>query len=530
MSRGGWACRSRELVIGTNRNDILARFLDDRRHDACARVEPSASARAWTSRSSSNFERLLFELKGRERRRRRPTAMRSLPRAPARCRSSEAEWRQARGALRAATASTTTATAGRDRARPGATRRAARSAQRRRASPRRAPQRRDRDGADGGAGHRASGEIPRRGRARRPACRPALPPRLADLYDAARAHDRAAQRSRARSRTIVRAHARAGATAGARHDACASPRSPTASASSPTAWTRSRPCRSASGSMSARGTSRPRSTASPICSSTWPSRAPSGAAPSTSPSEIEAVGGHLNAYTSREHTAYYAKVLKEDVPLAVDILADILQHSVFDADRARARAHRHPAGDRPGQRHARRHHLRPLPGARLSRPGDGPAGARAAPRSSRAWIATTGRRLPAATTTRAAAWCSPPPARSTTTRWSRWPSAPSRAAARQRRRGPSPARYRRRRVPRAARPRAGPCRARLPGLAYRRPRLLRRLGALDRARRRHVVAAVPGDPREARPRLLDLLLRHAYQRWRRSSASMPAPARTRSPS
>ena len=40
--------------------------------------------------------------------------------------------------------------------------------------------------------------------------------------------------------------------------------------------------------------------------------------------EIEAVGGHLNAYTSRESTAYYAKVLKEDVPLALDILADIL--------------------------------------------------------------------------------------------------------------------------------------------------------------------------------------------------------------
>ena len=33
--------------------------------------------------------------------------------------------------------------------------------------------------------------------------------------------------------------------------------------------------------------------------------------------EIEDVGGHLNAYTSREHTAYYAKVLKEDAPLAV---------------------------------------------------------------------------------------------------------------------------------------------------------------------------------------------------------------------
>ncbi|KZD12156.1 M16 family metallopeptidase [Oceanibaculum pacificum] len=46
--------------------------------------------------------------------------------------------------------------------------------------------------------------------------------------------------------------------------------------------------------------------------------------------EIEAVGGVLNAYTSRENTAYYAKVLAEDTPLAVDIVADILQHSTFD--------------------------------------------------------------------------------------------------------------------------------------------------------------------------------------------------------
>jgi predicted Zn-dependent peptidase len=48
--------------------------------------------------------------------------------------------------------------------------------------------------------------------------------------------------------------------------------------------------------------------------------------------EIEAVGGHVNAYTSREHTAYYAKMLKEDTPLALDIIADILQHSVMDTD------------------------------------------------------------------------------------------------------------------------------------------------------------------------------------------------------
>jgi len=46
--------------------------------------------------------------------------------------------------------------------------------------------------------------------------------------------------------------------------------------------------------------------------------------------EIEAVGGQMNAYTARENTAYYARVLKEDVPLAVDIVADLLQHSIFD--------------------------------------------------------------------------------------------------------------------------------------------------------------------------------------------------------
>ncbi len=48
--------------------------------------------------------------------------------------------------------------------------------------------------------------------------------------------------------------------------------------------------------------------------------------------EIEAVGGHLNAYTSREVTAYHATVLKEDVVLAVDILSDILQYPTFDQE------------------------------------------------------------------------------------------------------------------------------------------------------------------------------------------------------
>ena len=46
--------------------------------------------------------------------------------------------------------------------------------------------------------------------------------------------------------------------------------------------------------------------------------------------EIEAVGGQINAYTSREQTAYYVKVLAGDTPLAVDILGDILQNSTFE--------------------------------------------------------------------------------------------------------------------------------------------------------------------------------------------------------
>ncbi|MBI3452018.1 MAG: insulinase family protein [Rhodospirillales bacterium] len=46
--------------------------------------------------------------------------------------------------------------------------------------------------------------------------------------------------------------------------------------------------------------------------------------------EIEAVGGQMNAQTGREQTAYYVKVLKEDVALGLDILADILLRSVYD--------------------------------------------------------------------------------------------------------------------------------------------------------------------------------------------------------
>jgi predicted Zn-dependent peptidase len=51
--------------------------------------------------------------------------------------------------------------------------------------------------------------------------------------------------------------------------------------------------------------------------------------------EIEAVGGDLNAATSVESTAYYARVLKADVPLALDVLSDIISEPAFDADELR---------------------------------------------------------------------------------------------------------------------------------------------------------------------------------------------------
>jgi len=47
---------------------------------------------------------------------------------------------------------------------------------------------------------------------------------------------------------------------------------------------------------------------------------------------FDAIGGQINAYTSMEMTVYYAKVLKEHAPLAVEILADIMLNSVFSEE------------------------------------------------------------------------------------------------------------------------------------------------------------------------------------------------------
>ncbi len=46
--------------------------------------------------------------------------------------------------------------------------------------------------------------------------------------------------------------------------------------------------------------------------------------------EMDGVGGNLNAFTDKETTCYYAKVIDHQVPLAVDVLTDMFLHSTFD--------------------------------------------------------------------------------------------------------------------------------------------------------------------------------------------------------
>src|SRR5271157_4844498 len=46
---------------------------------------------------------------------------------------------------------------------------------------------------------------------------------------------------------------------------------------------------------------------------------------------MDGVGGNLNAFTDKETTCYYAKVIDHHVPLAVDLLADMFLRSTFDA-------------------------------------------------------------------------------------------------------------------------------------------------------------------------------------------------------
>ncbi|GAA1271577.1 putative zinc protease [Planotetraspora silvatica] len=47
---------------------------------------------------------------------------------------------------------------------------------------------------------------------------------------------------------------------------------------------------------------------------------------------IEGIGGEINAFTAKEYTCYYARVLDEDLPIAIDVLADVVTSSLVTAE------------------------------------------------------------------------------------------------------------------------------------------------------------------------------------------------------
>ena len=235
--------------------------------------------------------------------------------------------------------------------------------------------------------------------------------------------------------------------------------------------------------------------------------------PRPSPREMENVGGHLNAYTAREQTAYYCKVLKEDLGAGRRHHRRHPDPFHLHPGGAGARARRHPAGDRPGQRHARTTSSStissppPIPDQPMGRPTLGTEDVikgmkRAALTDYMQHHYGPERMVVAA----AGALEHEALLELVQTPFPR-PAAGGAAAARG-------LPLRRRRVPRGARPRPGAYRARLPLHRLQGPAALPDPAAEHAARRRHVVAAVPGDPGEARAGLFDLFLRPSLQRRR----------------
>lgn len=71
-------------------------------------------------------------------------------------------------------------------------------------------------------------------------------------------------------------------------------------------------------------------TGRPISSSTCSSREPGAAPPAQLAEEMDAVGGQINAFTTKECTCFYARVLDTHLGRAADILCDMFFHSRFD--------------------------------------------------------------------------------------------------------------------------------------------------------------------------------------------------------
>jgi hypothetical protein len=206
---------------------------------------------------------------------------------------------------------------------------------------------------------------------------------------------------------------------------------------------------------------------------------------------IDAVGGEMNAFTTKEYTCYYARVLDDDLPLAVDVVSDMVTARWSPPPTSRPSAG-HPRGDRHARRRPRRPRARrcspravrrhPL-GRRSSAPSSldrGDAGRTTIGATTARYRPDDGRRRGRATstTTRSCAWSA---RRSRGRRWLAAATAahpaPPRTTAAECRRRPGDAQQR---PTEQANVVLG-----VPGCPRRRPPL-RRWRALQRARRRHV--------------------------------------------
>ena len=84
----------------------------------------------------------------------------------------------------------------------------------------------------------------------------------------------------------------------------------------------------------------------------------------------------MNAFTAKEYTCYYARVLDDDLPLAVDVVCDMVTSSLITRRGRRGRARRDPRRDRHARRRPDRRRPRRVRAGALRRPPARPAGAR----------------------------------------------------------------------------------------------------------------------------------------------------------
>ena len=303
--------------------------------------------------------------------------------------------------------------------------------------------------------------------------------------------------------------ASAPATAVPRHDHGARGLScRTASASSPSTCPGSRRSRSGSGWRAARASSRASWAASRTSSSTCSSRAPSGARAAQIAEEIDAVGGVLNAFTGKEYTCYYAQVLAEH---AAARHRPARRHLPQLALRPRTRSTASAASSCRRSRRARTRRTTTSTTsspALLARASAQLPGVRHAPRRSRRLQRAdfvdflAARYRPDRLIIAAAGDIDPRDARSLGGARLRPPDAARRVGVDGTAPQPTPRRVHGRQKPLEQ---VHVC-VGVPGRRAGRRGPLRRLPAQHGARRRHELAPLPGDPREARPRLLGLLL------------------------